>query len=187
MKKKHRIFNKGETVYGLLSSGSIPDAVMPIKCKIIDVQWDSVNPKYKIHILKFYDNYGFLRENFFDCSYIREFKGQSRPMQLNAEDYKNKIQLEERLREKDRERFYVIIDSIMCTKTRLELQDLFEKVQFYLISKNLKRVRQFVSRPFFKGPLSVDSVKEFDTRFRKGWADKFKGDFTIDKYLRSLK
>ena len=107
-------------------------------------------------------------------------------MQLNATDYKNKIQLEERLREKDRERFYVIIDSIMCTKTRLELQDLIEKVQFYLISKNLKRVRQFVSRPFFKGPLSVDSVKEFDTRFRKGWADKFKGDFTIDKYQRAV-
>ena len=49
-----------------------------------------------------------------------------------------------------------------------------------MISKNLKEIRDISTRPFFKGPLSLDSVKEFDARYKKGWADKFK------KVVRSL-
>jgi hypothetical protein len=56
-----------------------------------------------------------------------------------------------------------------------------------MISKNLKEIRDISSRSFFKGPLSIDSVREFDARYKKGWADKFeKGKLNIDKYLNSL-
>jgi len=75
----------------------------------------------------------------------------------------------------------------MCTKTKVGLSELFEKVQLYMISKNLKEIREISARPFFKGPLSLDSIKEFDARYKKGWLDKFeKGDLNIDKYLDSL-
>ena len=75
----------------------------------------------------------------------------------------------------------------MCKKTKNDLQGLFEKVQFYIISKNLKEIRNISSRPFFKGSLSTDSSQEFDVRFKRGWEDKFKGrDINIDKYLNSL-
>ena len=53
--------------------------------------------------------------------------------------------------------------------------------------QNLKEIRDISSRSFFKGPLSIDSVREFDARYKKGWADKFeKGKLNIDKYLNSL-
>ena len=56
-----------------------------------------------------------------------------------------------------------------------------------MISKNLKEIRDISTRPFFKGPLSLDSVKEFDVRYKKSWYDKFKlSNFDIDKYLNSL-
>ena len=75
----------------------------------------------------------------------------------------------------------------MCTKTKVNLLGLFEKVQFYMISKNLKEIRDISTRPFFKGPLSLDSVKEFDSRYKIAWADKFKrSNLDIDKYLNSL-
>jgi hypothetical protein len=75
----------------------------------------------------------------------------------------------------------------MCTKTKVGLSDLFEKVQFYMISKNLKEIRDISTRPFFKGPLSLDSVKEFDIKYKISWTDKFKkGGLDIDKYLNSL-
>ena len=75
----------------------------------------------------------------------------------------------------------------MCTKTRVQLQELFEKVQFYIISKNLKEIKTVASRPFYKGPMSVDSKKEFNVRFKKTWADKFqKTRIDIEKYLKSL-
>ena len=56
-----------------------------------------------------------------------------------------------------------------------------------MISKNLKEVREISARPFFKGPLSLDSVREFDARFKKGFSDKFMtSNIDIDKYLKSL-
>ena len=75
----------------------------------------------------------------------------------------------------------------MCTKTKIGLSGLFEKVQFYMISKNLKEIRDISTRPFFKGPLSLDSPKEFDARYKKGWADKFERNaIDLNKYLDSL-
>ena len=56
-----------------------------------------------------------------------------------------------------------------------------------MISKNLKEIRDISTRSFFKGPLSLDSVKEFDAKYKKGWADKFeRSGLDIDKYLNSL-
>jgi hypothetical protein len=115
------------------------------------------------------------------------FENRARKMILKAEDFKTVKVLEDRLNEKDRERFYVVIESVMCTKTKVGLSELFEKVQLYMISKNLKEIRDISARPFFKGPLSLDSVREFDARYKIGWADKFeKSNLSIDKYLNSL-
>tara|TARA_R100001163_G_C5015782_1_gene160183 strand:- start:633 stop:1001 length:369 start_codon:yes stop_codon:yes gene_type:complete len=115
------------------------------------------------------------------------FENRARKMILKQEDYKTVKSLEERLNEKDRERFYIVVESVMCTKTKINLSGLFEKVQFYIISKNLKEIRETSARPFFKGPLSLDSIREFDARYKKGFYDKFeKGDIDIDKYLNSL-
>tara|TARA_R100000544_G_scaffold35202_1_gene22404 strand:+ start:72 stop:425 length:354 start_codon:yes stop_codon:yes gene_type:complete len=115
------------------------------------------------------------------------FNNRARKMILKADDFKIASALEKRLNEKDRERFYVVIESVMCTKTKVGLSELFEKVQLYMISKNLKEVREISARPFFKGPLSLDSVREFDARYKIGWEDKFKkSNLSIDKYLNSL-
>ena len=185
--KQHRIFNKGDYVYCLLSSHNKPNVLIPVKGIIIDTQWDPINPKYQIRIIKFYDNMKYLKTYFFDMSFHKSFKGRGTPFPLKKENYPNVRSLEKRLNDKDRDRFFVIVDSLMCTKTKVKLKDLFEKVQFYLISKNLKETREFMARPFFKGILSVDSTYEFDKRFKIGWNDKFNNsDIDIDKYLDSL-
>ena len=134
-----------------------------------------------------YDNMKYLKSNFFDMNFKYEFDNRARKMPIKKEDFKNISGLEERFNESDRERFYVIVESVMCKKTKNDLQGLFEKVQFYIISKNLKEIRDISSRPFFKGSLSTDSSQEFNIRFKKGWSDKFENrDIDIDKYLNSL-
>ena len=108
-------------------------------------------------------------------------------MPIKKEDFKTPKELEDRFNQADHERFYVIVESVMCTKTRIDLQELFERVQFYIISKNLKEIREISARPFFKGQLSLDSTMEFDVRFKRGWADKFeKSKIDINKYLSTL-
>ena len=185
--KTHRIFNKGQTVYCLLASHTNPNILLPVKGTILDSKWDPVNPLYQIRIIKLYDNMKFLKQHFFDMNFRHMFENRARKMILKAEDFKTTRALESRLNDKDRERFYVVIESVMCTKTKVGLSELFEKVQFYMISKNLKEIRDISTRPFFKGPLSLDSVKEFDTKYKIGWSEKFKkGGLDIDKYLNSL-
>ena len=185
--KTHRIFNKGQFVYCLLASHTNPNILLPVKGVILDSKWDPVNPLYQIRIIKLYDNMKFLKQHFFGMNFRHEFENRARKMILRAEDFKTTKALEDRLNDKDRERFYVVIESVMCTKTKIGLSGLFEKVQFYMISKNLKEIRDISTRPFFKGPLSLDSPKEFDARYKKGWADKFERNaLDINKYLDSL-
>ena len=185
--KTHRIFNKGQNVYCLLASHTNPNILLPVKGKIIDSKWDPVNPLYQIRIIKFYDSMKFLKKHFFDMNFRHVFENRARKMILKAEDYKTAKVLEERLNEKDRERFYVIVESVMCKKTKVGLSELFEKVQFYMISKNLKEIKEISARPFFRGPLSLGSTNEFDARYKKGWSDKFEKDnLDITKYLKSL-
>jgi hypothetical protein len=185
--KTHRIFNKGQFVYCLLASHTNPNILLPVKGVILDSKWDPVNPLYQIRIIKLYDNMKFLKQHFFGMNFRHEFENRARKMILKSEDFKTTKALEDRLNDKDRERFYVVVESVMCTKTKIGLSGLFEKVQFYMISKNLKEIRDISTRSFFKGPLSIDSSKEFDARYKKGWADKFKNDtLDIDKYLDSL-
>ena len=185
--KAHRIFTKGQHVYCLLSSFSRPNVLIPIKAVIIDTAWDPVNPLYKVKILKLYDNMKFIKTYFFDMNFRYEFDNRARKMPLKKDDFKTTKALEDRFNESDYERFYVIVESVMCTKTKVDLQKLFERVQFYIISKNLKEIREISTRPFFKGSLSLDSVNEFDVRFKRGWSDKFeKSEIDINKYLISL-
>jgi hypothetical protein len=185
--KAHRIFTKGEYVYCLLSSYSKPNLMLPVKGIIIDTQWDPVNPLYKIKIIKMYDNMKFLKTNFFDMKFRYNFSDRARPMPLKKEDFNTTKSLEDRFNQTDYARYYVIAESVMCTKTKIDLKELFEKVQFYIISKNFKEIRESSVRPFFKGLLSLDSVNEFDVRFKRGWLDKFeKSNIDINKYLKSL-
>lgn len=185
--KAHRIFNKGQNVYCLLASHSRPNVLLPIKGIIVDTSWDPVNPLYKIRIVKMYDNMKFLKGHFFDMNFKYEFDNRARKMPLKKEDFKTTKSLEDRFNEKDKERFYVIVESVMCTKTKIDLQALFERVQFYIISKNFKEIRETSSRPFCKGTLSLDSTQEFDVRFKRAYKDKFeKSQIDIDKYLNSL-
>ena len=186
--KKHRIFNKGDYVFCLLTSHSKPNVQIPVKGFIMDTKWDPINPKYQIRILKFYDTMKFLQKNFFDMNFHHTFDHRAKLINLKKEDFTNVQVLEKRLNDVDREKYYLVIDSIMCTKTRVQLEELFERVQFYLISKNLKEIKTIATRPFFKGPFSVDSPKEFDVRLKRSWKDKFEDHCVdIDKYLNSLK
>lgn len=185
--KKHRIFNKGDYVYCLLSSYSHPDIFLPIKGIIIDSKWDPVNPLYEVKILKFFDNIKILKKYFFDMNFKVKFENRAKKFSLNSDDFKRVIELEERLNEKDHKKFHVIVESVMCTKTQPQLKELYNSVQFFLISRNLKQIRELASRAFYKGPMTVDTLYEFNKRFKVSWEDKFKShDIDIDKYLDTL-
>ena len=68
---KHRIFDKGKSIYAIITSYNKPNVHLPVKCIIMDTKWDPVNPKYLVKIINFYDGYLFIRDNFFDMTFSK--------------------------------------------------------------------------------------------------------------------
>lgn len=185
--KKHRIFNKGDIVYCLLSSFNTPDSLIPVRGFIVDTKWDPINPKYKIRLVKIYDNMVYLKKYFFDMKFHHDFGDRARELPIKANDFKSVHELELFFKENRRDNLLIVVDSLMCTKTRIQLNELYNRVQFYLISKYLKQIKTISSRPFYTGHMNVDSTQEFDKKFKKSWESKFEETgLDIDKYLTSL-
>ena len=114
----------------LLASHTNPNILLPVKGVILDSKWDPVNPLYQIRIIKLYDNMKFLKQHFFGMNFRHEFENRARKMILKSEDFKTTKALEDRLNDKDRERFYVVIESVMCTKQKLVFLDYLKRFSF---------------------------------------------------------
>jgi hypothetical protein len=129
--KKHRIFNKGDQIHCFLTSYTHPKFFLPVKAVIKDAQWDPVNPKYLVKILKFYDSYIFLKKTLFEMNFSNSFEKRAQPLPIKKEDYKRNIELESVFSSED-PRFFIVVDSILAVKTYNNLLDLFNEIQFFL-------------------------------------------------------
>lgn len=183
----HRIFDKGKSVWAIVMAYNMPHIHLPVKCTIMDTSWDPVNPKYVVKIIKFYDTWTFVSKHFFDMTFSKSLQERPRPMYLEPADYKSMEELECMLSGANAERYYVVIDSVMCFGSLGEMKDRFNKLQLYIISKNLKQIRESTSRSIYSGPMKTDSGREFKARMNKAWRDTFdKSGIDADKYMDSL-
>lgn len=185
--KKQKLFNKGEYCYSLLYSYNHPNILIPVKGKVIDIKMDKLNPKYQIQILKFYDRLYFLKKFFFDMNFHRNFDDRATPITINRNEISSGKELVNRMNTgPDKEKFYIITDSVMTTSSVIKLEKLFHDAQFYVISNHLKEIKQLMNRKMAKNPFQA-SHNEFNQRMILGWGDKFKdADIPIKTYLDSL-
>lgn len=184
---KHRIFNKGDVIHALVSAQSKPDIIFPVRAIIIDTKWDPANPKYLIKIQKFFDSLDFLKKHYLNTNFTRSLKGVCGILPLKKAEFIKRSDLEIRINQTDAKKFYIVVDSVMCVKSKRDLKDLFNRIQFYLISKRFKEIKEISTRSFFNGKMSLDSKQEFNIRFKNGWGSLFDNDdLDLDKYLHSL-
>ena len=185
--KKHKVYAKGEQIHALLSSFTHPNILMPVKAIIKDVKWDDKNPEYLIKILKFYDNFHFLKKYLFNMNFAHSLTDKARKYRLKFEDFKTTADIENRLNMPDAARYYVVVDSIMAVKAKGDMKELFNKIQYYLISKKLQECKELMTRSFYNGTMKLDSAAEFDKRLTKFISDKFalKGE-DFNHYLKGL-
>ncbi len=183
--QKHRIFKKGYRVYGLISSYSNPNMLFPVMGIIRDVKWDAVNPKYLLQIYRFYDDLFFLKKHLIEMNFFNEFREGRRPFVFSfPENLKRREDLEHFINGENAKKFFVVVDSLMCVKTVVDLKELFSIMQSYFITKKIKEIRDLSVRSFYQDTLKLDSIQEFNSRFKKMYGDKFdqKG-LKIDTYL----
>lgn len=183
----HRLFDKGNSIYAILTSYNNPNVHIPIKGIIMDTKWDPVNPKYLVKIIKIYEKKSFIWKYFFDMTFSNSFTDRARSMWLKPENFNDIEELLEHMNGFNAARYYITMDSIMCFNSLNELTKQFQSLQLYMISKNLKQAYECTSRQLYKGPMKTDGLSEYKAKMKVAWSDTFEGSkIDIDKYFDSL-
>jgi hypothetical protein len=167
---KVQILDKKSICHALLTSTNDPETIIPIKGIIEDVFFEEDIPVYSIKIIKFYDNIHFLKSNFINRSFLTNYRGKPKPIYIPKE-IKTIGEIENWLSGKSKYRFCV--ESNMVVRTKIEMMDLFNKIQEYLILQKLRSIRKITLRTPYEGPLKLNSTVEFSNRIQRGFGDLF--------------
>ena len=167
---KHKLINKGSLAHSLISPVNDPNILIPVKVIIKDVKFDEYNPIYLVKVIKFYDNIYFLKNYFLNNKFSNGFGKKPRIFWI-SNDIKTVHELENYL-DKENERFYIVVDSIHTTRYKNDLESMFNKIQDFLILRNLKELKEFTTRTFYTGDYRFDTQVEFFKRLRNMLIDK---------------
>ena len=89
--------------------------------------------------------------------------------------------------QKDSERFYVVIDSIHTTRYKNDLVDMFNKIQDFIILRNLSETKDLSTRKFYSGKLRFDTQTEFFARLKTMLVQKITdAGESWDQFIKSL-
>ena len=139
---KSQILDKKSICHALLSSTSSPEIFIPVKAVIEDVFFEENIPVYNLRVIKFYDNIHFLKEFLYETPYLTNYKGKSKPLKLPK--LSTTAELETWFSEKTTYRFCV--ESNFVVKTKIEMLDLFHRIQEYIIYKEFRSIRRTIMR-----------------------------------------
>jgi len=183
---KHKLIDKGSIAHALISSANQPNVFIPIKVVIKDIKYDEHNPLYLVKIIKFYDSIHFLKEHFMNSKFPKAFGAKPRPFFINTNNVTNTDSLQNYL-DKEDSRFYVVVDSIHTTRYKQDMIDLFNKLQDFLICRNMKELRELSTRNSYSGILKFSSKTEYYNRLRRMIIDKVDDiKMTWDEFTKTL-
>jgi len=174
---KHKIFSKGEYVQALISTTQNPNVLFPVRALIYDVKFDDVNPRYQIRIKKFYDNISFLKRYFFGGRFMKDFEGKDTKINLQREQYPTVKDLEDRVFNGEKWKQYLIcVDSVFCVKTKVEQDQLFNKIQNFQIELCIKDMYEMSNRSTYSGQYYFHTKGEYVKALQKFLGDRYPED-----------
>jgi hypothetical protein len=180
---KTKILDKRSICHALITSSYDPETMIPVKGVIEDVFFEENIPVYSIRIIKFYDGINFLKSTFVNKPFLTNYKGKPKPLKL-PKDIHTVIDMENWLGEKSKYRFCV--ESNMTFRTKNEMMEFFHKIQEYLILQKLRFVKRILLRTPYQGPLSLNSIVEFDTRIKRAFSDLFPEQKDMDLFVEMI-
>lgn len=164
---KHRLFTKGEYIHALVSNSSHSNIVFPVRALIYDVKFDEYMPQYQIKIVKFYDELSYLKRYFFDMVFTRDFKGRNTRFKLSRKKYKTREQLQKHI-DVGEETYFIVVDSVMCTKSYNQIKELYFNIQDFLVEKSIRELYEMVTRKSYsKGNYFYQSKGVFEAHLKK--------------------
>lgn len=169
---KDDLLNKKSICHAILYSTSSPEVLIPVKGVIEDIHFEEDIPHYSIKLIKFYDNIHFLKEHFINKPFLLKHKSKAKNISIP------KITTVEALQNWfiDECTYRFCVESTFVVRTKIEMFELVNKIQEYIIIKNLRIIRDTIIRPVYEGPLKITSKVEFSQRFKRMYGDKFNED-----------
>lgn len=180
---KTPILDKKSICHALLTSNTDPETIIPIKGIIEDVFFEEDIPVYHIRIIKFYDGIHFLKTAFIGKPFLTNYRGKPKPLTLPKE-IKTIVEMENWLGEKSKYRFCV--ESNLVVRTKIEMMDLFNKIQEYLILQKLRSIKRIVLRTPYEGDLKLNSNADFDNRIKRAFSDLFPTENDTDSFIETI-
>ena len=113
---------------------------------------------------------------------MTNYKGKSKPLKIPK--FTTTAELETWFSDKTSYRFCV--ESNFVVKTKIEMLDLFHRIQEYIIYKELRSIRRTIMRSAYEGDLKLSSKIEFDERIRRAFGDKFKSEEDLKIFIESI-
>lgn len=164
---KHRLFSKGEYIHALISNARYSNIVFPVKGLIYDVKFDENMPQYQIKIVKFYDDLNFLKRYFFDMRFKKDFENGIVRFKFKRQNYKNREELQKHI-DAGEETYFIVVDSVMCTKTSVQIFELYNNIQDFLIEKGIRDLYEMCTRKVYsKGSYYYQSKGVFQAHLKK--------------------
>jgi hypothetical protein len=181
----HRIFPKGEYCHALISSRSNPNILFQVRGLIYDVKMDEFNPQYRIKIVRFYDDINFLKQNLFGYKFQRDFKNRDAHFRFKRDNFDTREDFEKHItNHKSWEKYTVVADSIMTTKTLVDSTQMLNEINTFLIEKHLKDLYDIASRTTYRtGQLHFKNRDEFRFAVKRFLKDKME---VTDSWLDDL-
>ena len=175
---KDKLLDKKSICHALLYSTANPNIIIPIKGIIEDIHFEEDIPHYSIKLIKFYDNIHYLKENFFGKPFLLKHKSKAKTF-IIPKKITTVPQLENWFIDECVHRFCV--ESSFVVRTKIEMAELFNKIEEFLIIKHLRLIRNSTIRPMYEGPLRIASKIEFKERLRRMYGDKFDNE-SFERY-----
>jgi hypothetical protein len=181
----HRIFPKGEYCHALISSKANPNILFQVRGLIYDVSMDPYNPQYLIKIIRFYDDINFIKRHFIGHKFQRDFIGHDTTWTFNRNMFNTREDFEQHIQnQKNPNRYMIVADSVMCTKTLTESTKLYNTIESFMVEKSIRDIYDAVTRTQYrKGKYAFSNRDEFRFALKRFLKDKI--DVT-EEYLDDI-
>ena len=175
---KHQLFAKGDNIHALISTTQNPNILFPVRATIYDVKFNDINPQYQIRVKTFYDNIYYLKHYMFGGRFIKDFNNKDTKINVKREGYTTVKQVEEEhFNGKNWKSYLLLVDSVFCTKTRVEQIELFNNINTFHIQIKLKELYELTNRSaYIKGQFYFHTKGEYIKSIEKFLGSRLPND-----------
>lgn len=181
---RNRVYNKGETVYALISSTGKYNVLFPVKCIIHDVKHGDSIVEYQVRLIKFYDDVYFLKRYLFHTKFTRSFDSGVTRWRMKRSNFKTSGDFQNHLDENGHN-YMITVDGPMVCKRRHEMIELFNKIQDFFVERTISDLYNLTHRSTYsEGTYHYESKGVFKAHLTKFLGERgYDNDKFIDEIL----